>query len=669
MFVGKMERQVGRKMMGEWTSLSGHDAHSVEQPIKFHDAATGDFRAVNVLTWALDRTATGGWGIAEFSGVKSPAQDVNAAPYSAFPDAGCYATHANPSRPPDGKFTVNSRGGITSAGIFSHSGREIAYLFHNLPLVAGEHQFWFPSRDFEGKPIPPGEYEVRTVESALNWQYLGMVGNNGLETPIGASAAVGTAKIAFDSNGQLLAGCDGWAENFVNLRAYDAKTGAWHWAFHAPADVRGLAAGADGAAYALRRTGQQERLTRVDPRTGKVSPWPRLTSGELYLHTGADATGMAELDDRLFFIDGSSGKLYSSPTGEPNFSPIATIPGIASLSADAAHHNMWAIGKESHVIAVSPAGKIIADATPVASACALAACNGRLAVASKSSGKIELFDCSDPAHLKPLVTVGRGDGPYGAFAPDRFTFQRADNLPGNSPVLALGPDGELAVADLNRLSVFDSSGKNLWYTFGIFGSGAVPNYSDRSRLFESDGNWSFRLDEKHGSWKPEGLWRQPALAKGSLYLGDFSIGGKAFGVYQTAYPKYGPNQGLLVVRLEDFKQVPVLAIQYDENQKAHVIRKDTNHDGRIDDADAGQIFAKVGELFYAYSRVQPNGDIHTLDGFGTGNGLKVLRCAGLDADGVPIYKFEIGASSRSRRMHRSSHLTTSRRRRMSALAA
>ncbi len=356
MFVGKMEGQVGRKMMGEWTSLSGQDAHSVEGSVQFHDSAAGDFRAVNVLPWSPDRTATNAWGQARFQGITAPNSDCAGNAYGVTPDVGCYQTHAAAPRPADATFTIKSGAGISSAGIFTQSGREVAYLFHNLPLSAGEHSFWFPSRDFEGRTIPPGHYEVRVTESALNWQYLGMIGNTGLETPIGATAAVGTAKVAFDDNGQLLTACDGWAENFVNMRGYDAKTGAWHWAFHAPADVRGLTAGADGAAYALRRTGNQERLTRVDPHTGKISPWPKLNTGERYLHTGAQATGLAELDGKLFFTDTAAGKVYASAADDPSFNPIATLPGAASIAADAAHHLLWLLGEGGKIVAMNPDG-------------------------------------------------------------------------------------------------------------------------------------------------------------------------------------------------------------------------------------------------------------------------------------------------------------------------
>jgi hypothetical protein len=639
MYIGKMEGQVGRKMMGEWSALDGQDKHSVDLPVSFRDAANGDFHVTDTLSWAPDRTVTRGWGAAEFAGANAPEKDAAGEARTSAPCIGALEDHAAALTPAVGSFVVKSADVITSAGLFTKTGREAAYLFHDLPLARGEYKFWLPTRDFEGKPIPAGAYDLRTVESALDWQYLGMVGNDGLETPVGATAAVGTAKVAFDDAGQLITACDGWAENFVNMRAYDAVAGTWHWAFHAPADVKGLAAGEDGCIYALRLTGKQERLTRVDARSGKVKPWPGLDTGEIYLHTGAQATGLAELDGRLYFTDTAAGKIYAGPVDKPSFASVASVSGAASPAADRKNHLLWVIAEGKRVVALTPEGKVAAEASPVAAPGALAARDGRLAVASLATGKVHLFDGSDPKSLKPLTTVGTGDGPFGPFAPDRFAFQSTPGHPGHAPALALGPTGELAVAHGNRLSVFDSSGKGLWHTFGIFGTGGVANASDPGRLFEMEGNWSYRLDGKAGTWKPDGLWRQPVLPRESLYRGDFSIGGKSFGVYTIANPKYGPNQGLLIVRLDNYAQVPVLAIQHDPDRRVFVSRKDVNHDGRIDEADgSGEVFFKEGELFYSNTVAAPNGDVLSIDSLSDNHGIKVLHCAGLDGDGVPIYR-------------------------------
>ena len=59
-------------------------------------------------------------------------------------DAGAYEVAPAPPRPADGTLTVRSDAGIKSAGIFDGQGREVAYLFHNLPLPGGRASVLVP---------------------------------------------------------------------------------------------------------------------------------------------------------------------------------------------------------------------------------------------------------------------------------------------------------------------------------------------------------------------------------------------------------------------------------------------------------------------------------------------------------------------------------------------
>ena len=156
-----------------------------------------------------------------------------------------------------------------------------------------------------------------------------------------------------------------------------------------------------------------------------------------------------------------------------------------------------------------------------------------LAVASRSAGKIHFFDCSDPKNLKvDARTLGTGDGPFGPFVTDRFLFQNAPSRRGSHVDLALGPAGQLAVADYNRLLLFDAAGKNLWYTFGVFGNGTRPNFADRRRVFDPMGHWSFWLDEKATGWKPgQENWKPDAFWDLPLenFKGAFDYAGITFG--------------------------------------------------------------------------------------------------------------------------------------------
>ena len=53
LFVGKMAGQIGRKTLGDWESLSGQDAHSVQLPVAFRDSKNGDYRPAGMLPWLL----------------------------------------------------------------------------------------------------------------------------------------------------------------------------------------------------------------------------------------------------------------------------------------------------------------------------------------------------------------------------------------------------------------------------------------------------------------------------------------------------------------------------------------------------------------------------------------------------------------------------------------
>jgi len=39
----------------------------------------------------------------------------------------------------------------------------VNYLFQNQPLAKGKHAFWLPTRDWQGRPIAAGDFEVRNI--------------------------------------------------------------------------------------------------------------------------------------------------------------------------------------------------------------------------------------------------------------------------------------------------------------------------------------------------------------------------------------------------------------------------------------------------------------------------------------------------------------------------
>ncbi len=622
LYAGKLEGQLGRKSIGEWSYLCGQDAHSVTLPVTFSHPDAGDFTPVNRLSWALDRTPVTGFGASIFAGVAAPALDILGGKRGQSLDLGAFSAHLTPARPADGMFVVKSGVGITSAGVFSKAGKEICYLFQNLPLAKGTYAFWLPSRDFQYRPIAAGGYDVRTVESQLRWDYLGKIGDTGKESPFGADAPLGAARLAFDAEGRLIAGNDGWAEDFIDERGYDGHTGKYLWSFRAGADTHGIVVGQDGTAYLLRGSEKDARLTRLNPKTGQVQTW-KDGGYSAILPGGGKMNGITELNGMLYLTDDAGVDVVKAAT--PVAATTLPLPGASYPSADQHNNVVWILAQGKLFVEkpkFDAISMLMPIASPVESPCALAVCNGRMAIASQTLGKIFLFDCTDPKNLKPLGSIGSGDGPYGAFAPDRFTFQRGPNHPGYSPSMALSPTGELAVGDGIRILVFDAQGKSLWYSFGVFGNGTTPSYGVTPRRFDVT-DWSMALDLKNGTWQPEAYWQHPAFSAKSQFRGEMAYQGHTFGIYDV---DTGKGRGTGFTRITGFTETPVLLISGSGN--TWVSRKDSNHDGVIDERDTAVPFDTGGHAFENPSP-RDHGELMT--------GTTRWQCTGIDADGAPIF--------------------------------
>ncbi len=145
----------------------------------------------------------------------------------------------------------------------------------------------------------------------------------------------------------------------------------------------------------------------------------------------------------------------------------------------------------------------------VAKPVALAIRHGRMAVASADTGKVHVFDCSNPAALKPLFTIGTGDDPVGPMQPDRFEFKESKlgGIPCSCANLSVGPKGELAVLHNTRIAMFDPAGKLVRDTWADFcwdmlpmnfgGDGPTGFYHERGA------SASFAIDAKKRTWRPE----------------------------------------------------------------------------------------------------------------------------------------------------------------------
>lgn len=644
-FVGNSAGQTARRSLEDWKYLSGLDAHSVSLPIAFRDAGGDDYRPAGLLPWSLERGPTTDWGVVALDGIAAPKRDIDGGERVGRFDVGAYeVAPPTPPRPADGKLTVRSDAGIKSAGLFDGRGREVAYLFHNLPLPAGDHPFWFPARDAFGRAIPEGTYEVRSVEADHRWDYLGWVGDTGEAAPPGRTAPVGLAAVAFDDAGRLFA-AQGWSEDATNIRCYEANTGKITWTVSGSSMVGGFAFGSDGAVYFSQPgEGGNWDLSRIEATTGRVlaagpkGPW-RVALGRF-----KDVWGMTELDGKLYVADTKGNKLWIGAEGGTRWDSV-DIPSPASAAADRSTHVVWVISESRRVLALSPDGKVIAerDFSGLVPA-ALAAGHGRLAVATAAEGLVRILEVPDPkAKAVGGRSIGRGDGPFGEFLPDRFTFQQAPGAPGVLAALALGPKGELAVVDGNRLLVFDEAGRHRWGTFGVFGNNVAPSFSDPRRVYDTDGRRSLLLEvaaDGSTSWRPGGYHDLPVAGR---FLGDFPFGGKVYGVMRVDIPGK-PSADYVVCRLEGFRADPIFAVIYDANAKHYFARKDANRDGRLDARDGGEVLKGPdgkpypGRLDARFNLLQPDGGLLILDANPEQWG--VLWHPSKDADGAPVYLME-----------------------------
>jgi Right handed beta helix region len=577
LFVGKQAGQVGRKSIGDWHSLTGQDGQSVRLPIGLRESRRFRFRAAEAVDWDPGRAMVGEWGSADFAGIEAPFLDLVGQPRSRGFDVGAYEIDRPSVGPLDGSFRIESDAGLKSAGIFTSDGRLIAYLFQNLPLTKGEYSFGFPGRDFQGRPIPAGEYEVRVVESDLRWDYLGQVGDTGADSPASSTASVNPIRSAFTDSGVLVMQ-QGWSEDGANIRGYDAASGRNLWAFEGRTDMLGLAIGGDGAAYSLRASGTQGQITRIDPKSGKVSPIEGWPGGQVAFEAGSKASGFAELDGKLYVADSATNWIRLGPVDRPSFEEGFAAKSPTVLASDKARHVLWAIVGD-RLFAYSGDGRKLAEAGPFPSPVALAARDGRLAVASSATGKIHFYNATNVNEIKPDGTIGRGDGPVGPIAADRFPFQSKEGWGGSHVGLALGPKGELAVTERNRLIVFERDGTVRWSTFGVFGNETRPSHSDPRRVYDTDGRISFRLDESKGTWSLESSRILPANP--AEFLGDFATKTGVFGVVLTPNAA-APGRDVTVYRLDGPKPAPISALIRDPSTGRYLSMVDANSDGRID---------------------------------------------------------------------------------------
>jgi len=642
-FVGHMPGHPVRKKVESWSTLSGYDKHSLTIPLAFADAASGDLRPMSPMSWRPDRSTASDWGVNSLAGVKAPRTDIDGKPRHGGIDCGAYEARLSAPRPADGRFTVESGSGVTSAGLFTADGRCVRYLFQNLPLAKGNYEFWLPSRDWQGRTIPAGDYDLRTVESDLSLQYIAASGNGDLESSmdlpgsIPKRASVDPQAVAFDADENLFLAQSGF-ENGLHVRCYDPDMKSVKWFINGGGNTVGMAVDRDRLGrrdrlYVMRAPGS---LLRLNIATGKGINFKNGGYEKSYPDTFGEISGICALGNRLYVADRKANKLFFLTGDDLDVAGSFDIPAPSQPAADPANKLVWLISDGKELAAFDEQGQNKWQ-TPVAAPRLLAVSGRRMAVYSSAKNQIVLFDCTigptNAPELKQVRVLGKGGEGFGKIEPDRFWSPRS---------IAMNGKGDVAICDPPRTIFLNVDGSTKRHHMAIWGQGISWGWfasDDRAHFFQIGGPYDIALDAKNRRWEPGTRWRYTMDAGAPHFF--YNAGGKNFGIYTRA--EAGKGTWMSIVRLEDDGTARILC-RYSFGKEGLFIQRDPDGDGVIQDADPtepvigsdGKPFAvNIFDRSFWNVDYRPDGSL----AIPRRPGLMIIPMTGLDPNGVPQYGF------------------------------
>ena len=633
-FVGHVPGHPVRKKVESWRSLSGYDKHSLTIPVAFADAASGDFRPVSPMPWRPDRATTSDWGVDELAGVKAPKTDIDGKPRHGGVDCGAFETRLSALRPADGKFAVESGSGVTSAGLFTTNGRCVRYLFQNLPLAEGKYEFWLPSRDWQGRTIPAGEYDLKIAESDLSLQYIAAAGNGDLESSmhlpgsIPKRASVDPHAVAFDADDNLFLAQSGF-ENGLHVRCYGPEMKSVKWFINGGGNTVGMAVGGSRL-YVMRAPGS---LLRLNVASGKGINFKNGGYEKSYPDAFGEIGGICVLGDRLYVADRKAGKLFFLSGDDLDVAGSVAVAAPSQPAADPANKLVWLISGGKELVAVDEQGQVKHKAEPVAQPKLLSISGRRMALYSAAKNQIMVFDCTNPAELKRTRVLGKGGEGFGKIEPDKFRSPR---------FIAMNSKGDVAICDSPRTIFLNADGSTKRHHMAIWGQGISWGWfakDDRAHFFQIGGPFDIALDAKNRRWEPGTRWRYTMDAGAPHFF--FNAAGRNFGIYTRA--EAGKGTWMSIVRMEDDGTARVLC-RYGFGKEGLVIQRDPDGDGVIGDAEPSEpVIGSDGKPFSVniFDRSFWNVDYRP-DGslvIPRRPGLLIIPMTGLDPKGVPQYGF------------------------------
>ena len=640
-YIGKYEGEATRSRLPGWQKITGHDAHSLSMSITFADPEKHDYRPVSRLPWSQVLATSSNWGEPALLGLPAPATDIDGNARLGDIDLGAYEVAFPAQRPADGSFTIESPDGMKSAGLYTADGVNVHFFFHNLPLRKGTHQFWLPSRDYQNRAIAAGQYQVRVVESHLDNPYRGLAANFGASSDRLDNCSWPEEMFAFDAQDRLYIAQNAF-ENGMGIRAFDAGYATPRWMVPGGGSTVGVAVDATHLYYL-----QKTNLRKINQETGVIAEIiPGAGNLDLKDVFSGSQYGMAWLNGVLYISDPQKGAIFYAPAATPTFEKSFAVPGARSVTADSKTGLLWVIGAGGTLLAVDAvSGETKAKSTAVPGPRVISANNGRLAVLSPSTGKVYIFDCTNPAQLQPLRTIGTGDGPFGPMLAERFWFQMVGETSGGKIHVAINSQGEVAVVDTSRVSFWAADGTLKKQGMGMWGQhGYIGKFAgdDDIRLWNIDGRYSVKFDSKQQRWMPDTRWQLPDYVYNNRSpRAFFSTGGKNFGVFSVKVP-HGEKgvDGFLVVRFDAHVGIPVTLYYPHAEHKSLVEVHDTNTDGIINNADDiivvtmpdGKPAGIPGARYNGLPTLHGDLIFPSMGGGPTSSGV-IIRMTGLDATG------------------------------------
>ena len=646
--VGKIDGQIGRPWLETWRTLSGYDKHSVATGVVFADPDNGDFTPVSMLSWQPGVATTSNWGMTKLAGWSAPKKDIAGTSRDGRVDLGAIEVPRNDAAyATDGKFTIQSDEGTKSAGVFTPEGKLVRYLFHDLPLAAGGYDFHLPGQTQLGEAIPAGKYEIRVVEADLGVEYRGFTGNLGTGNNKIDASSLHLSYLAWSSDGQLLLG-NGWSEKHMNLVKMDPATGKGLWAFKGAANNFGVAPDGKGTVYLVRRTSKWTdpadfQITRVNEKDGLPILDEHQKASVIFegLTPSINLDGAAFLNGRIYISDPDANQLLVIDAA--TMKPLPAIPLAAthgaphSVAADPKRNLLWAIS-DYKIVALADDGTIKHQhAWEAVLPVAVAVAGDTMAVANADDGRVEIYTIADPA-VRPTLqrTIGTGDGPFGPWQADRFTFRANPHSTSTKCNLALKPDGTLAVHGpaFAQLSVFDPNGKPIHHAVAHFGNFPIfPHWkSDAKLIFENSGRMSFFIDTEKNTTSMDAYWAVPQST--DCFFGAYEVDGKRFGVFRHKAASTGRGTELMICRYEGYTAVPVLLYSQTAGETPTWVVRHADDNGHIDLETDGTPVEFPGLPVSRWISVCANGDIISTGSLQLGMRWKFM---GLDERGIPKY--------------------------------